>query len=148
MALRVKTPTAVCAIRGTEFAVEHSPFNNESTFGVFDEGIISVTPIENDKEGQPLSIEKGNEVTISPKIKRYKIIKMAKLMKHRSSLILIRKNLSSYRARWKKISPEKREYLREVLLKKRAKAINHRKKLKNNLNKKGKIIRNKPKIDR
>lgn len=142
LSLSIKTPTAVCAIRGTEFAVEHSPFNNESIFGVFDEGVITVMPLSDEKASEGLNIEKGNELIISPNSKRYKVTRLSRLSKHRAALIQIRKNINLYRTKWKRLSPEKREYLRNVLLKKKARVEYKKRQVQKNKTKKSKTRKN------
>jgi len=42
--MQVRTPSAVCAVRGTEFAVEYSKLGKDTSVAVFDEGRVLVTP--------------------------------------------------------------------------------------------------------
>ncbi|PIS47047.1 MAG: hypothetical protein COT17_05270 [Elusimicrobia bacterium CG08_land_8_20_14_0_20_51_18] len=115
--MKIHTPVAVCAIRGTEFAVEQSLFNKETTFGVFEEGQLGVTPSEEGNGAQEIQIGKGSELTLSPSIRRPKVIKISKLMKHRSGLAVLKKNMAAYKKRWQRLPREKRERLRNFLLK-------------------------------
>ncbi|MGC8867835.1 MAG: FecR domain-containing protein, partial [Elusimicrobiales bacterium] len=47
---KVKTPSAICNIKGTQFAIEHNKLSRESIFGVIDEGEIEVYAGENESE--------------------------------------------------------------------------------------------------
>lgn len=122
LSFKVHTPTAVCAIRGTEFAAEYSNFNKESAFGVFDEGQIVVSPI--DKEGKTLDevkVEKGQEIVLSPNIKRLKAVRLARLARHKAAIVEVRKKFSLYKNRYRPMDFQKREKMRAALLKRKIK---------------------------
>ncbi len=118
---KVKTPTAVCAIRGTEFGADYSIFGKKSVFGVYDEGELAVFPIDKDgKEGDEVKVEKGNEIEITPETRRIKVTKMAILGKYRPFLYEIRKKHPLYKKRWRPMERNKREKMRALLLKRKA----------------------------
>jgi len=119
MSLKIKTPSAVIGIRGTEFGVEYSKFGEETTAGVFDEGEISVYPGETEDENQAIKIGKNMEVSLNPSSKRAKVIKMAKLMKYRRNIIEARKNIIKHKKYWKRFDRLQRQKYREMLFKKR-----------------------------
>lgn len=114
---QVRTPSAVCAIRGTEFAVEHSVLSKESAFGVFDEGKIEVSlPSEGGKPPQEFMLEKNSEIVINPARKRFKVVQLFRMGRHRSVMGKVRKRLSALKG-WRPASAERRALLRENALK-------------------------------
>lgn len=111
---KVRTPSAVCAIRGTEFAVEHTRLSEESAFAVFDEGKVEVTP--SGKGASGFLLEKNSEIVINPDRKRFKVVKLFRMGRHRTAIGKMRKRLSSLK-NWRPRSMEKRKQLRERALK-------------------------------
>ncbi len=117
---KVHTPTAVCAVRGTEFAAEYSNFNKETAFGVFDEGELAVSPV--DEEGKTLDevkVEKGQEIVLSPQIKRLRTARLARLAKHRAMMGEVKKRFPLYKKRWRPMDFQRREKMRAALLKRK-----------------------------
>lgn len=109
--LKVRTPTAVAAVRGTEFGVEvPADKTDETHVGVFDRGEVEVIP-----EGQA----KGDIVGDSQEIRVVRgqrplpPIQLRRLAKHRR---LMRERLSrrpaELRKTWRRMSPEQRQELR------------------------------------
>lgn len=115
---KIKTPTAVCGIRGTQFAVEHNKLSNESVFGVIDEGEIDVYPGE-ENENNLYKISKNQEIVITPSTKRYKVVTLSKLARHRSKIALIKKKLIYHKNRWKMFTPQERVKFRQMLFHKK-----------------------------
>ncbi|GAB4030333.1 MAG: hypothetical protein Fur0012_06110 [Elusimicrobiota bacterium] len=119
--LSLHTPTAVCAVRGTEFGAEYSLFNKESTFGVYDEGEIAVSQL--DKEGksqEEIKVDKGSEITLSPDTKRQRVVKLSRLAKYRPMLLEIRKRHPLYKKRWRPMDRVRREKMRALLMKRKS----------------------------
>lgn len=119
---KVNTPAAVCAVRGTEFAAEHSAFNKESSFGVFDEGELAVSSL--DKDGKPseeIKVEKNQEIVLSPQIKRLKTVRMSRLAKHKNLMTEVKKRFPLYKKRWRPMDFQRREKMRAALLKRKIK---------------------------
>ncbi len=146
---KVRTPAAVCAVRGTEFAVEHNAFSNDSSFAVFDEGKIEVQdiPSEEGMEVRKILLEKNSEVSIGPKIKRLKKRRLFRMARHKARLLKLRKRLKFLKKTWKPLSLAKRRALRKKLLKRniiRKKIKNKRQKLKNQLRQKPRLRRRPP----
>ncbi|MEF3280085.1 MAG: FecR family protein [Elusimicrobiota bacterium] len=119
MTLKVKTPAAVCGIRGTEFAIEVSKLGGESSFGVFDEGEIHVYPGEEENEQQVLKVLKNMEVMIDPKSKRQKIVKIQRMLKFKRYIIESKNKLITHKRNWKKFDLMQRQKYRELLFKRK-----------------------------
>lgn len=131
--LKIKTPQAVCGVRGTEFAVEHSKLTNESYFGVFDEGEILVWLGEDESDDNKYSVGKGQEIYISPNTKRYKISPLRNLAKYRHNLKFTKRYLLNHKKKWRKFSPaEKIKYRHKLFIGKH----NQHNNLKENVSKK------------
>ncbi len=116
--LQVRTPSAVCAVRGTEFAVEHSQLGKETAVGVFDEGrlAVSLSGEEGGQPGQEYVLEKNTEMVLSPGQKRLRALPLSRLNRHRGGLLKARKRLESLKG-WKPLSAARREEMRERALK-------------------------------
>ncbi len=113
----VRTPAAVCAIRGTEFAVEHSRFNSETAAAVFDEGSLSFMPL--DTGGNTLGeyvLEPNTEIFASAQIKRHKAVRLARMAKHRAQIAKNRERVRALRKSWKPLSMERRDAVRRAAL--------------------------------
>jgi FecR protein len=117
---KVKTPTAVCAIRGTEFAVEYSSFKDETGVAVFDEGKVGVTPTHTnvEKYGAYETIVGANtELFLGPKIRKMKKAKLRRMAFHKSKLLKVRKKIKALRKKWKPLSERGKSKLRKKILK-------------------------------
>lgn len=105
--LRVRTPTAVAAVRGTEFGVEVD--GESSHVGVFDEGKVEVT---GDAGGAPellisnqeTAVVKGQAPAHAAQIKRF--------MAHRAQMRGQGRRLAAIKAKWKALPPEQRREMR------------------------------------
>ncbi|MBI4801620.1 MAG: FecR domain-containing protein [Elusimicrobia bacterium] len=119
--LEVRTPSAVCSVRGTEFGVEHDRESGETVAGVFDEGSLSVASA--DKDGRTVAeevVEKGSEVRLRAGARKFKPGAMRRLLRHRKTLEAIRGRLEILRRNWKRSTPEKRRELRKRFLARKA----------------------------
>jgi hypothetical protein len=109
--LKVRTPTAVAAVRGTEFGVEVEGEN--SHVGVFDEGKVEVsggsggTP-ELLISNQESSVLKGQPPTHATQLQRF--------MANRAQMRGQRRRLASIKAKWKTMTPEQRGTLRKDVM--------------------------------
>lgn len=106
----VHTSAAVCAVRGTEFAVEYSSATDETVAGVFDEGEIAVgrpgdeeTAFVPLKAGQEAQLRRGAEI---------KARNMQKLAQRKAALSAMLARQERLRANWKLINTAKRSQLR------------------------------------
>ncbi|HAT72701.1 MAG TPA: hypothetical protein DCS63_07785 [Elusimicrobia bacterium] len=117
--MQVRTPAAVCAVRGTEFAVEHSQFGKETTVAVFDEGSLAVTQAEADEgAGQEYVLEKNMELSLGPEKKRLRPVRLSRMTRHKGALGAVRARLAALKS-WRPRSPARRAALREQALKRR-----------------------------
>ena len=109
--LRVRTPTAVAAVRGTEFGVEVEGEN--SHVGVFDEGKVEVTSNAGGApelliSNQETSVAKGQAPAQAAQIKRF--------MAHRAQMRGQRRRLAAIKAKWKVLpAGERREMRKEMM---------------------------------
>ncbi|OGR44843.1 MAG: hypothetical protein A2X35_05990 [Elusimicrobia bacterium GWA2_61_42] len=117
--MQVRTPSAVCAVRGTEFAVEHSQLGKETTVAVFDEGRLAVTQAEGaEGAAQEYLLEKNNEITLAPDKKRLRTVPLARMSRHRGALGTMRARLTALKG-WKPKSQARRSALRDQALKRK-----------------------------
>lgn len=117
--LQVRTPSAVCAVRGTEFAVEYGQMNKETAVGVFDEGRVAVTQSDaSGNPGQEYILEKNMELSFSPDQKRIHAVPVSRMARYRSALVLMRARVAQLK-NWKPRSPERRAALRDRALKRK-----------------------------
>ena len=115
--MQVRTPSAVCAVRGTEFAVEYSQLGKDASFAVFDEGRVAVIPTDAPgKESQEYLLEKNTEINIKPDQKRFRRTALSRMSRHRASLSKMRTRLTGLKG-WKPRSLSKRAELRRQALK-------------------------------
>lgn len=115
--MQVRTPSAVCAIRGTEFAVEHNQLAKETLAAVFDEGRLAVRQTdETGKDNQEYTLEKNTEIVFSPSQRRLRPVALARMARHRSAVAAMRTRLAGLKG-WKPRSLEKRAALRDRVLK-------------------------------
>ncbi|MGC8728290.1 MAG: FecR domain-containing protein [Elusimicrobiales bacterium] len=118
MSLKIKTPSALVAVRGTEFAAEYSKFQDETSAAVFDEGEVVLYPGENEDEAKAIKITKNSETSLTSSSKRVKVTKLSKFLKYKRSLTEAKKNLIAHKKKWKKFDNEHRQKFREALFKK------------------------------
>lgn len=116
---QVRTPSAVCSVRGTEFAVEYSQLGKETAVAVFDEGRVAVTP-QGLEEGadQEYTLEKNMELVFGPDRKRFRPVQLAKMSRHRGAVAQMRGRLAAFKG-WKPRSQARRAALRDQALKRK-----------------------------
>ena len=119
--LRVRTPTAVAAVRGTEFGVEVDGEN--SHVGVFDEGKVEVTgdaggPPELLISNQETSVAKGRVPAHAAQLKRF--------IARRSQMRGQGRRLAAIRSKWKVLPPDRRREMRGKVMERMR---DHRKRL-------------------
>jgi hypothetical protein len=119
--LSVHTPTAVAAVRGTEFGVEVE--GDASHVGVFDEGKVEVTaPAGGTPEllisNQETSVKKGQAPAHAEQLQRF-IARRAQMRGQRSRLAAIK-------AKWKVLPPAQRRQMRQQAMERMRE---HRKKM-------------------
>lgn len=115
--MQVRTPSAVCAVRGTEFAVEHNQLAKETLAAVFDEGRLAVRQTdETGKDNQEYTLEKNTEIVFSPSQRRLRPVALARMARHRGAVAAMRTRLAGLKG-WKARSLEKRAALRDRALK-------------------------------
>ncbi len=110
--LRVRTPAAVAAVRGTEFGVEVEGEN--SHIGVFDEGKVEVTGESGGTpelliSNQETSVVKGQMPAHAAQLKRF--------VAHRGQMRGQRRRLAGIKARWEVLNPSQRQEMRKKMLK-------------------------------
>lgn len=118
--MQVRTPSAVCAVRGTEFAVEYSRLGKDTGVAVFDEGRLAVTPL--DEAGAPGTeqvLEKNTELSFTPTQKRFRAVPLARMIRHRGQLAGLRTTMQKRKKLWKRLSPSERAEMRDRALKRR-----------------------------
>jgi len=116
--MQVRTPSAVCAVRGTEFAVEYSQLGKETGVAVFDEGRLAVSPL--DAKEQPQSeymLEKNTELSFTPTQKRFRPVPVARMARYRTSVAAMRLRLTAMKKNWKPASAARKEAIRAKIFK-------------------------------
>ncbi len=96
---KIKTPTAVAAVRGTELAIEISTDTDRTMVGVFDEGQLLVSTEESGEEGVMLGPNQETEVKTGERPLPASSLKYFAF--HKKRMAVIRKRLSLIRKRWK-----------------------------------------------
>ncbi len=108
--LRVRTPTAVAAVRGTEFGVEAG---EETYVGVFDEGKVEVT---GDAGGTPELLIANQETSVKKGAAPIHAMQLQRFMAHRAQMRGHGRRLAAIKAKWKALPPEQRRELRKKLI--------------------------------
>jgi hypothetical protein len=117
---QVRTPSAVCAVRGTEFAAEYSLLGKESAFAVFDEGRLGVSQGSgaSGQAPQEYLLEKNTEVVFNPAQKRVRPGAISRMGRHRGAILNTRKRLETLKG-WKPRTAARRAELRDRALNRR-----------------------------
>ncbi|MDD5657320.1 MAG: FecR family protein [Elusimicrobia bacterium] len=102
-AFRVRTPAAVAAVRGTEFAVEVSP-EAQTRVGVFDEGTVEVDASSGEKE----LLKANQETMVAPGRRPLAAYQLRGFAAQRQTMRGFRKRMSALRASWRSLTPEQR----------------------------------------
>ncbi|MBI3507735.1 MAG: FecR domain-containing protein [Proteobacteria bacterium] len=118
--LEVRSPTAVCAVRGTEFGVEVAE-DGKTDVAVFDEGKVAVHP-KDSPTVQDTLIEPHQEVTVAPgpavniqhrEGKAFlEVRKIERLERHRERLERVRARQEEMRRSWTPIPRQERQRAR------------------------------------
>ncbi|MDX6770964.1 MAG: FecR domain-containing protein [Elusimicrobiota bacterium] len=109
--LRVRTATAVAAVRGTEFGVEVE--GDETHVGVFDEGKVEVAAAD----GGPAELLIANQETrVAKGAKPLHAYQLQRLMRHRALMRGHGRRLAAIRKNWKALPPAQRLELRKKAL--------------------------------
>jgi len=130
--MQVRTPSAVCAVRGTEFAVDYSKLGKETSVAVFDEGRVVVTPnLEAEASNgvasrasntgataQEYTLEKNTELSFGPSQKRFHPVPIARMSRHRGELGTMRTRVLALKG-WQPRSAQRRAQLRDIALKRK-----------------------------
>lgn len=107
----VRTPSAVAAVRGTEFGVEVE--GEETHVGVFDEGKVEVS----EAAGGPAELLIANQETrVAKGAKPLHAYQLQRLMRHRALMRGHGRRLAAIRKRWKALPPAARQELRKKAL--------------------------------
>lgn len=106
--MRVRTGTAVAAVRGTEFGVEIE--GEQTHVGVFDEGKVEVTAAE----GGPAELLIANQETrVARGAKPLSAYQLQRLMRHRALMRGHGRRLAAIRKQWRALTPAQRLELRK-----------------------------------
>ncbi|MBI5239700.1 MAG: FecR domain-containing protein [Elusimicrobia bacterium] len=110
---RVRTPAAVAAVRGTEFAVEIDEADPELTsVGVFDEGKVSVSGADGAEE----LLKSNQETTVRRGSRPMPAYQLRRLIRHRAVMRSFRKRAGLMRKQWRALTPAQRQARRRELL--------------------------------
>ncbi|HAF94716.1 MAG: hypothetical protein A2X34_06315 [Elusimicrobia bacterium GWC2_51_8] len=118
--MEVRTPAAVCAVRGTEFAVEYYQLGKETSVAVYDEGKVAVSTF--DAKGEAVweyTLEKNTELTFKPLQKRFRPAAISKMARYRTGVADMRKRITTLKKTWLPVSQANRSALRDQALKRR-----------------------------
>ncbi len=113
---RINTPTAVAAVRGTQFAVEVAANGEPETHvGVFDEGRVEVSEGSTGQTemllaNQETRVNRGRRPEAASVLKRFK--------RHRNFMRGMGRRGQVLKKGWKSLQPEQRRKLRQELVKK------------------------------
>jgi len=128
---RMYTPSAVCSVRGTEFAVEYATATDETSAGVFDEGEIEVGPSESDRTtARSIQLKKRQEVTFRGMDRALVVSRMVRLNRHNDMVSALRMRLFEIKKNWREMPPEKKDKIRRAFFTRWQKIRGEEKKLK------------------
>ena len=116
--MQVRTASAVCALRGTEFAVEYSQLGKDTGVAVFDEGRLAVTPAI--MAGQPQSefvLEKNTELIFAQTQKRFRAAPLSHMSRYRTEITAMRARMNVLKKSWKPVSDERKAAIRDRIFK-------------------------------
>lgn len=100
--MQVRTPTAVAAVRGTEFAVEAT--EDATGVGVFD-GEVEVGA---DESGESVSVAPGLETTVARGKRPERPVKLREAMaRNRDRMAALRVKIKAHREKLQRVPPEK-----------------------------------------
>lgn len=139
---QVRTPSAVCAVTGAEFAVEYSQLGKDTGAGTFDEGRVTVNPFDDTgNPGEDYVLEKNMELFFNPSQKRFRAVKLSRMSRHRTEVSTMRARITELRKTWKPVTAAARKDMRDAALKRK---VLHRKLGSGSSKKGGRAGRKKP----
>lgn len=109
--LSVRTPTAVAAVRGTEFGIEVD--GDESHVGVFDEGKVEVT---GQSGGAPVLLLSNQETMIAKGRAARHAVQLKRFMARRGQMRGQGRRLSAIKAKWKALPASRRREMRTLMM--------------------------------
>jgi hypothetical protein len=109
--LRVRTPAAVAAVRGTEFGVEVD--GEDTHVGVFDEGKVEVSGSD---AAAPELLISNQETRVSKGGKPMHAYQLQRFMRHRALMRAHARRVAMLRKSWKALPPAERKALRAKVL--------------------------------
>lgn len=122
--MRLQTPQAVAAVRGTEFAAEVTDPEGEAHFAVFDEGRLGV--VSRDAEGaREVVLEKNQELSARKGMRELRVRPLERFAKRRGRIEHLRGRREAIRKKWRAMKPERRRELRKQVLERRRKFMQH-----------------------
>lgn len=121
-ALQVQSPTAVAAVRGTEFGVEVAA-GEETHVGVFDEGSVEVRG----QQGEASVLSPNQETRVARGMAAERPYELKRLMARRAFMRRqMRGSMKRMARRWKTLPPEQRRQHRQAAMERMQKAREHR----------------------
>jgi hypothetical protein len=111
--LRIRSPNAVAAVRGTEFAVEVDEAG-ETDIGVFDEGRVGVSGRSREDAGESM-LSPGQEIRFgrdASETRRPRVRKMERLAKHRGRVRHMNGRQKFLKQNWKRMPKQRRMEMR------------------------------------
>lgn len=111
--MQIRTPTAVAAVRGTEFAVDVHE-DGMTDIGVFDEGKIAVTDRRN-RSAKEVIVTPHREIRFEAKRMHLprKLQKMKRLSKHFKHIARLNKRQKHLKNNWKRMNRKNRQKWRK-----------------------------------
>ncbi len=109
--LKVRTPTAIAAVRGTEFGVEVD--GESSHVGVFDEGKVEVTGAAG---GAPELLISNQETSVNKSGTPLHAVQLKRFMIHRALMRGQGRRLAAIKAKWKALPPAQRQEMRKKMM--------------------------------
>jgi hypothetical protein len=135
--MRVRTPTAVAAVRGTEFGVDVD--GESSHIGVFDEGKVEVT---GEAGGPPEVLITNQETSVRKGGAPVHAIQLQRFMAHRALMRGHGRRIAAIKGKWKALPPDQRREMRKKFIERmrenRKKMLEKRSEMKQKLNDKQK----------
>ncbi|MFH0948339.1 MAG: FecR family protein [Elusimicrobiota bacterium] len=110
--MEVHSPTAIVAVRGTEFAVDTSTTDEKTDVGVFD-GEVSVKNAE-ESIGEEVTVKPDEETTVPKGIRPSSPSRLLLMQKYKERNACIRDRVADLRERLKRVPPEKRAKARRI----------------------------------
>lgn len=116
--MSIRTPTAVCAVRGTEFGVAYDKEADETLVNVFEEGMVEVTSLDENGNpvGETISVIPRNEVRVKKEMEAMTLAPSPAQRYKDPGIFSVRKKLSELGKAYTPLEKSEREELRGELL--------------------------------